>query len=443
MTDVNLRLNKPQWAAYQDIGPDRTVCLPWGRGCGKSWFMRHIMWMSVAKYDGMERKGTLGGTKGIRIVVLMDTLKHFKDVHAAHIEDELSDTWSFLGGRLDKTRWRITFPGGSWIQPFPATDHNSKHGRGVRCDAVLVDECDDVDTEVFHSVAVPWFSEPHSLKMRVVGGTPRRGRHGLLYNIHRLGLSDEYPSYSTFHATHADCPETVDPKAVEDARATTPASIFRREWLADFDSAEGLVYDLFTESFHIRVPERHAHFTEVLVGVDWGYADPGVFIVIGVTGHGADAQCWLIEEHYQRNRVLGWWTDLAREIKQRYPDAKWIADPSQPASIETLRRDASININKGDNRVEQGVFCVADKLMIQGDSGQQWAKLYISPHCKETIRELRTYRRKRDPRDRESFLDAIEDRNNHSMDALRYALFSRFGEPPRIRLTWSGKTSLT
>ena len=80
--------------------------------------------------------------------------------------------------------------------------------------------------------------------------------------------------------------------------------------------------------------------------------------------------------------------------------------------------------------------------MIQGDSGQQWAKLYVSPHCENTIKELRTYRRKRDPRDRESFMDAIEDRNNHAMDALRYALFSQFGEPPRTRIAWNAKSNV-
>lgn len=442
MTVLDMRLNRPQWDAFGSIAPGQTVCLPWGRGCGKSWFMRNMMWMAVAKHDGIVRRGEFGATKGVRIVVLMDTLVHFKDVHGAHIEAELADEWSFLGGKLDKTRWRISFPGGSWIQPFPAADHNSKHGRGVRCDVVVVDECDDVDVDVFHSVAVPWFSEPHSLKMRLVGGTPRRGRHGLLYHLHRLGKSSAHPAYHSFHATHEDCPETVDAMAVEDARTTTPPSIFRREWLADFDSAEGLVYDLFDEDFHIREPEPGTKFQEVLVGVDWGYADPGVFLVIGMTGHGADAQCHIIEEHYQTGRVLSWWLDLTREICARYPRAKWLADPSQPASIETLRREGGAAIRAGDNRIDQGVACVADKLLVRGNDGGRWSKLYVSPECTETVRELRTYRRKPDPTNRERFMDVICDKDNHAMDALRYALFSRFGVPARTRVEWTGATEL-
>jgi len=435
---IDLRLNKPQWLAFNDIKPGRTVCLPWGRGCGKSWFMRHMMWMLVAQYDGKTRSAELGRTKGIRIVVLMDTLAHFKDVHGPHVESEMQGDWSFLGGSLDKTRWRISFPGGSWVQPFPAADHNSKHGRGVRCDVVVVDECDDVATDVFHSVAVPWFSEPHSLKMRIIGGTPRRGRHGLLYHLHHLGKQEDYPGYSTFHATYEDCPDTVDAKAVADAKATTPPAIFRREWMADFDSAEGLVYDLFSEDFHVREPPDGTIFREVLVGVDWGYADPGVLLTIGVTGHGSDAQCYVIDELYETGKVLSYWTQRAGDICAAYPKAKFWADPSQPASIETLRREGGVSIKAGNNKIDQGVACVADKFMVQGVDEHKWSRLYISPKCRETIRELRSYRRKPDPQNRERFMDSIEDKNNHAMDALRYALFSRFGVPASRRLEWTG-----
>jgi len=43
------------------------------------------------------------------------------------------------------------------------------------------------------------------------------------------------------------------------------------------------------------------------------------------------------------------------------------------------------------------------------------------------------YRRKRDPRDLDRVLDTPEDRNNHAMDAIRYAIFTRFGTPEPVR----------
>ena len=43
------------------------------------------------------------------------------------------------------------------------------------------------------------------------------------------------------------------------------------------------------------------------------------------------------------------------------------------------------------------------------------------------------YMRKRDPENELRFLDVIVDKNNHASDALRYAIFNRFGGPERRR----------
>lgn len=434
---LRLRLNQPQSRAYRLVGPGRTVVLPWGRGVGKGWFLRNTTWLDVARYDGVERPG-VPGAKGIRVVALMDHLKHFRDVHGDLIERELREEWAFLGGKIDRTTLRVNFPGGSWLQPFPASEHASKAGRGIRCDKVLVDECDDVDIDVFQSVAQPWFSEPWSLKMRLVGGTPRRGRHGLLYYLHRLGKSDapEHESFATVHGTHADCPETVDPRTVAEARAILPAPVFRREWECDFDSAEGLVYDGFDEAFHVREPDPQAHYSAHLVGVDWGYADPGVFLLAGVVGHGADAVVHVLAEVYATGEVLSFWSEQARLIQARHPTAAWWCDPSRPDAIRTLRASAGVDARAADNALDDGVSRVADLVSIRGQEPKRWARLYVAPRCKNLLREFGEYRRRRDPRARDIYLDSIEDKNNHAMDALRYLCHNHFGRPERKRVEW-------
>jgi hypothetical protein len=57
----------------------------------------------------------------------------------------------------------------------------------------------------------------------------------------------------------------------------------------------------------------------------------------------------------------------------------------------------------------------------------------VSRKCPRTIEEFGKYRRKRDPRNADKFLDEIEDKNNHCMDSVRYPIFSRFGGPSRTR----------
>ena len=183
MPNLDLYLNGPQSRAYEALKAKQTVCLPWGRGVGKSWFIRNAAWVMVANWDRMPR------------LELLDSLGML---------DGMTDGQKRLAEK--RTGVRITMmmpPGGSVFQPFPAIAGNDKTSRGLRTDVALADECDDIEPAVFDAVARPWFSEPWSLKIRLLGGTPRRGRHGLLYKSHESGMSKDPldASYHTFHAT--------------------------------------------------------------------------------------------------------------------------------------------------------------------------------------------------------------------------------------------------
>ena len=426
---VNVRLNRPQTAAYKALQPGMTVVTPWGRGVGKSKFQRLTWYLQVAAHDGKPRAG-VHGMRGVRTILLAPTFKQAVDVHAASLEAEIYGEWKFLGGRLDRSKYRVKFPGGSWIQFFGA--ENADAVRGIRCDYVTVDECDDVDPDVYDAIVQPWLSEPWSHKMRLLGGTPRRGRHGLLWKLHDLGRSGTDGFFSV-HATYKDAPENVSQDFVEKVRLTTPPEIFQREWECDFDSAEGLVYNSFLEGFHVRKPDPKTRWTEIIIGADHGFEDPGVFLVIGVAGSGYDAICHVLSEVYLTKHDNTWWAAKAREMVVRYPRALWYCDPSRPDRVEDYRK-VGARIAETDNSIDPGVAAVQDRLTIRtNESSQGAARLYVDPSCRNTIREFGLYRRKRNPRNRSEVLEAVEDKYNHAMDALRYAIFSRFGGPTAVR----------
>lgn len=431
-------LNQPQALAHQVIRRNTTTCLAFGRGVGKSWFQRLMWYLTVAEWDGRYRPGS--PYPGVRIILLMPTFKHCVDVHAALLEAELEGVWSFLGAKINRTKWRVEFPGGSWIQFFGAKEANS--ARGMRCDFVSEDECDDIEPSDDESVVNPWFSEPHSLRIKLASGTPLRGRFGLLYKLYKLGKERSRGHYA-FHSTYRDVPEHVSADYVEEIRATSLPALFLREWECSFDSAEGLVYDLFEEDFHVRAPPAGTVFSEYLIGADHGYEDPGVFLRIGVAGSGRDAIVYVLDEVYQPKQEETYWVAQAKKLVTQHPRALWFPDPSRPDRISALRSKAGIKVplkENGDvnvdNAIEDGVSAVADRLVIRpsgsGAEGQRAARLYIHPRCKNTIREFSTYRRKRDPRNKDTILEAIEDKHNHAMDALRYAVFNRFGKPQYV-----------
>jgi len=431
MPEIPITFSEPQMWAYQALHSRSfeepvTVCLPWGRGSGKSWFERNCgIFMAAAENYGKVRRHQYGTQKGTRIIGLCPTLKQFRDVHGALLELENATTWAALGGHLNRTTLRITWPDGSWFQPMPAAVSSSKAALGMRCDWLFMDECDDIDPEVYDRVCKPWFTEPWSYKRVLAGGTPRRGRSGLLYRLHRLGLSKD-PLDARYYSrlcTYLESPGLVDPVEAEDARRTMAPSTFAREWLCDFDSAEGLVYP-FDEQFHVKQPPDIRCLTHLGLGIDHGWQDPGVFLLCGIQGNGQDSVMWVLDEHYQSQRPNSEWDRIARE---QYPGLDAFPDPSRPDRIFDLRK-AGLRPQQVDNSIEPGIARVAN-LMAKHEieDGTTRARLFVAPNCVNTIRELGMYKRKSDPLSPGRFLEEVVDRDNHAMDALRYYAVGRFG----------------
>jgi hypothetical protein len=459
-TTRRLYLNAPQTRAFDAFTLAMCVVLAWGRGVGKSTFHIMMWFLLVAQWDHVERE-TVGGAKikGIRIVVIGPTRKQLVDIFGAHLRAALTTSmngggWSELGGKLNKTIWRVEFPGGSWIQFFGMDTADA--ARGLRCDVISGDEIDDVEISAYDGVSAPWLSETWSLKMQALSGTPRRGRHGLLwrrYDQGRRGIDGIH----SFHATYRDAPDIVDQKFVEGQRAILLAAVFAREWECDFDAGEGLVYSMFHPEAHLRDPNPKAVPTETVVGVDWGFEDPGVMLVCHVYGSGKDAVVHVVEEHRAQHQALSYWVAKAKEIQRRFPKAVFFSDPSQPASILECTQ-AGVRMFPAKNDREDGVNAVADRLVQRAASiicethrstgeGLEECKdcrqirlpprLLIAARCTDLIREMGLYKRKKG-REKDSYTDAIQDGNDHGCDALRYAIFTRFGSPVDQRAVPAG-----
>jgi phage terminase large subunit len=112
---------------------------------------------------------------------------------------------------------------------------------------------------------------------------------------------------------------------------------------------------------------------------------------------------------------LGVPTDVLPKFLGELPDVRrWPmrADNARPETIDYLRRHGFPRIRpakKGKGSVEDGIT------FLQG------MDIVIHPRCVNTIREFRSYAYKTDARTGE-VLPAIEDKNNHAIDALRYAV---------------------
>ena len=142
-------------------------------------------------------------------------------------------------------------------------------------------------------------------------------------------------------------------------------------------------------------------------GADWGYAiDPTVLVQTYIEGR----TLYVCYEAYR----VGCEIIDTPALFQTVPEAeKWpvIADSARPETISHMQRNGFPRMYaaiKGPGSLEEGINFL------------QSFDIVVHPRCKHTIDELTMYSYKTDPLTG-AVLPLLEDKNNHLIDALRYA----------------------
>lgn len=142
-------------------------------------------------------------------------------------------------------------------------------------------------------------------------------------------------------------------------------------------------------------------------GADWGYAeDPTVLIRCYIDGR----KLYIDKEAYAVGCEI---VDTPALFKTIEGSEKWpiVADSSRPETISHVKKNGFPKIVrsvKGKGSIEDGI---------------EWLRSYdiiVHQRCVHTVEELKSYSYKTDPLT-EEILPILEDKNNHVIDALRYA----------------------
>ncbi len=191
--------------------------------------------------------------------------------------------------------------------------------------------------------------------------------------------------------------------------------------LGEWGHSEGLVFDNWqVEAFSRGDLQREG--LRHIFGLDYGYAnDPTAFIAAAVDE--LEKTIYIYDEHYEK-RMLN--DDIAAMLTRKgYQKERIRADSAEPKSNDDLRR-------LGIGRI-QPARKGADSV-VAGIARLQEYRLLVHPRCVHTVAELNAYCWQNGMRDGE-FINRPADRDNHLMDALRYAM----EDAPRV--TECGKTS--
>lgn len=191
----------------------------------------------------------------------------------------------------------------------------------------------------------------------------------------------------------------------------------RQELHGEFVAHQGLVYDEFRHETHI-TDSYPTQFADVVAGVDWGYANPGVMLVGGLDG---DGTIWLIAEAYATQVRIDEWVLIASELRSGYGVKRFVCDPSEPDYIKALE-EAGLPALPAHNSVLTGLQAVKRRLSTATlRENQQVPRLMIHRSCTNLIREFEQYEW-RDGRDGK--LDSVVKARDHAMDAMRYLVMS-------------------
>lgn len=196
----------------------------------------------------------------------------------------------------------------------------------------------------------------------------------------------------------------------------------RQELEGEFVAFEGLIYADFHHERHV-VRDYPVHHHQIVAGVDWGYANPGVIVVCVVDG---DGRVWVVAEHVQTQRRITEWVDVAKQVRDQWRVEAFYCDPSEPDYIRQFS-DAGLKAQAADNRVLPGIQAVQNRLADVG--GGQRPLLVVHERCAHTLTEFDQYQW---AENQHGIKDAPLKTNDHTMDALRYAVMGVNRKPVRV-----------
>lgn len=234
-----------------------------------------------------------------------------------------------------------------------------------------------------------------------VTGTPK-GRNWLYERQNEISL---------FRAHTRDNPY-LDREFVSSLEASYAGTFARQELEGEFVTYEGLVYEDFDRARHVIA--NSGPFVRTIAGMDEGYTNPAVILVLGEDN---DGRLHVIEEFYRRRMLQGDVVGEAQRLRAHYGIDIFAVDPSAAGLIAEMGALGMPTV-PADNHVLPGIQAVKARLATAGDGRP---RLTISPSCVNLLAEFESYVWKEG---RAGVKDEPEKINDHACDALRYAVMS-------------------
>lgn len=196
---------------------------------------------------------------------------------------------------------------------------------------------------------------------------------------------------------------------------------YKRNVLGLWVMAEGAIFEFFDKKIHVvDKPPRAAEY--FIAGIDYGAVNPFCCLLIGVSTGRYDQtgyQMWVQDEYYWdpkksgRQKVNSEFAEDVHAFLEPYGVRNIYLDPSAE-SFQLELRKKGMHVTHANNDVLNGI----QKLSSDLRNG----KVVIMKNCVNTIREIESY--VWDPKAAKKGYDEPLKLDDHTTDALRYAIFT-------------------
>jgi len=237
--------------------------------------------------------------------------------------------------------------------------------------------------------------------------TPR-GKGNYLYSYYLRGKDEvEYPDWGSAVHTWRSNPRLSE-KDVEEARKSMTRALYLQEYECEWTTTEAQIYEYISEDKHIGEFQTKK-FIEVIGGLDVGYRDENVFVVIGFDGD----TYYIIDEYISKESTT---SELAGIILEKIDEWRidniYIDSAAQQVKAD-FAYDYDIHTTNAIKSVNDGINFIQtlieqDKLLFDQDGGSH------------AFRAMSAY--KWNPST--DIPKPVHDWSSHPADAIRYALYT-------------------
>lgn len=205
-------------------------------------------------------------------------------------------------------------------------------------------------------------------------------------------------------------------------RESLSGLFYKRNYLGLWCLAAGAIFDFFDRNLHVvKRPPRAAEYW--IAGIDYGISNNFACVLIGInTGHAAQEPniCRWVEKEFVwdeekkgRSATNAELANCVAEFLEPYAIRGIYIDPSA-ASFKVELRKKGLTVIDADNDVENGITFMTSE-MNRG-------ALFVCQECNVLIDEIQQY--VWDTKKSEKGEDAPIKKNDHCIDALRYAIYT-------------------